>query len=232
MFFLKRFIFLILICTSFLIKGEEIIVGYPEFSPFTFTLDNTPTGIGINSFSQVAKKLNLNYKFIPVNTYGNGIRRLAQNKIDLFLLATESPERNVIGDFSKPILINEWSWFSLKGSNFDFQTSDAKSNLKISTYEQSNTHKWLLKQEYQLIYSTTDINAMLRQLQTKRIDGIFLAKPVLIEALTKTTIRPDSLDITIESARPMGIYVSKSYTKKNPLFLSRLNNEIVKLQKQ
>lgn len=206
--------------------ASDLVVGYPEFKPYTYTLKGQPKGIGFQAIKQLNETLNIDLSYEPIATYKNGMTRLKHNKLDALMLATQNTQRDEVAVFSSPIALNKWSWFTLKEKQLDFKNLYNKKNLRITTYDNANTHRWLIDNNYGTIYTTTDITAMLRQLINKRIDAIFVSEAVLLEALNKTEIKEQDLRITVEIAKPMGIYINKKYIEKNPNFMERLNAAI------
>ena len=225
-------VFIFLTFSHFSAWSKQITAGFPEFPPYTFTENNKPSGIGIEMLQKLNTSLELDIELVPVNTYGNGIRRLKQHKIDFFLLATQNSDRDKLAQFSEPLVINRWSWFSLKGNVFEYNTPKSRSELRVATYDHSNTHKWLLSQHFIHIYATTDISAMLRQLKNGRIDAIFLSEQVLLETLKQSETPLDDLSVTLQVARPMGIYVNHKWLEQHPNFMPKLNKAIVSHTKQ
>jgi ABC-type amino acid transport substrate-binding protein len=209
-----------------LAKKVTITMGYPEFPPYTYTKDLKPAGIGVDKLQEITKNSNINIKFEPVDTYGSGMNFLRNNKIDGLFLASQNRERDDLAEFSHPIGTNNWVWVSRKNKSVEFNTELAKSSLRIATYKNANTHIWLQKNRYELVYPTTDVSAMIRQLMNLRVDTIFLAEEVFNKALKNSQWRKSDVNITIEITKPMGLYISKFFLRKHPDFMKQLNLQI------
>jgi len=228
---LPKFLFIITLLTSsgFSSLASEIIAGYPEFKPFTFTERDNAKGEGIAILQNIGQEMNWAIQPVAVQTYGNGIRRLQQNKIDLLLLASQNSERDKIAKFSRPVMFNRWSWVTLKTKPVDFQDPNLKRHLRVVTYNHSNTHSWLQQNRYELIYATTDVVAMLRQLKNHRVDAIFISEHVLVEALNLSELNKEDLTFNVETIKEMGIYVNLQFLERNPNFMTQLNSAIENL---
>lgn len=224
--FSQRPLTLLLCLLFFSVHAEELVVGYPEFKPYTYTTDGKADGIGVQFLRDIQKELNKEIKFVPIQTYKNGVARLKHDKIDVLLMATQNEERDQFGIFSLPIAMNNWSWFSLKNNKYDYKNAFNKKNLKIVTYDQANTHHWLIEQGYGVMYSTTDLTAMMRQLVSSRVDTIFISEEVMLEALKRASLTLDDLHIQLEIAQPMGLYISNKYFDRYPHVMQQINAAI------
>lgn len=224
-----RFLFLFFtFFSTFVVLAKEVSItlGYPEFRPYTYTQDSNPAGIGVTKLKQISKNSNINIKFEPIDTYGRGVNFLRTNKIDGLFLASQNAERDDIAEFSHSIFTNNWIWITRKNHSPLFNSDTSKNNLKITTYGNANTHIWLQKNQYKLVYPTTDIEAMIRQLMYKRVDAIFLAEEVFIKALKESQWRTADVKTTIEIPKPMGLYISKVFLQQHPNFMFKLNKQI------
>ncbi|MFT6528652.1 MAG: polar amino acid transport system substrate-binding protein [Psychrosphaera sp.] len=222
-------LFILLIINKVAAKATSITLGYPEFQPFTYTKDGVALGVGIERLKDVGKQLNLDVTFEPIDSYGIAVRFLRENKIDGLALASRNDERDEIAVFSQPITSNNWIWITRKHYKIDFDSEHAKLHIRISTYKNANTHTWLSKHEYKLIYPTTDVNAMLRQLMHNRVDTIFLAEEVFKQALKSSKWKPNDIKTHLEVSKPFGVYISKFFLQQHPNFMERLNKAIIPL---
>lgn len=223
------FIFLLFLLSP-KVFATELIVGYPEFPPYTFTDQKQAKGLGIDLINKLAKNLKLTIKLKAIETYGNGKTRLKLGRIDALLLASKNAERDNIAVFSTPYLNNNWSWFARLGTKYDYDSSQSKRHLKIATYKGANTHQWLKDNHYNIIYPTTDIQAMIRQLFTQRVDAIFLSEQVFLQALNNSKWSKNELEKHQYIQQPFGIYVSKKFLEGRPTFMKELNAQIRKIK--
>lgn len=221
----KTFITLVIVLWAFACDATPIKLGYPEFSPYTFTKDNQPTGIAIEWMKTISKRLGKQVEFVPVGNYGNAVYKLKINKIDGLLLATKNAERDDIALFSEPLTVNNWNWFYLKQ-----HTDVTNKNITVATHINANTHKWLLKNNYTSIYATADVRAMIRQLEHQRVDAIFLAEKVFKLAVPSSY--PFPYYSTTQRSMPFGIYMNKNYLSQQPEFMEKLNKQIIRLKNE
>lgn len=223
-------LFSVLMLTSFAAKSDKLKIGYPEFKPYTYTLNGEAKGNGIEFFSALAEKLSLDLEWVPVETHGNGFARLNRNVIDAVLLATQNSNRDQLGQFSAPIASNIWSWFLLKRPGKDYQALVNDKEIKVGTLKNTNTHNWLLENDYHAVAATNDLTAMLRQIHNNRIQAIFISERVLKSKLKTLKLGTKGFYIHRQVEKPLGAYISHRYLDRNPNFLSKLNQQIKKLK--
>lgn len=235
--FLMRQVFslicsLSILCFSVRTFSAELTLGYPEFKPYTYTENGITKGLGVEWLDKIAKELKLTIKFEPIDSYGNGVNWLKENKIDGLFLASQNNERDALAFFSHKLTDNKWVWITKKNNHFDFDNISLKKSLRISTHTNANTHVWLKKNNYSQIYPTTDVQAMIRQLMHDRIDAVFLAEQVFLDALTLSPWSHSHVKMAVEVSKPFGVYISKNYLSKNKEFMTKLNLAIEQLKQQ
>lgn len=228
---MKRYFYTLVLLTllPFSIRSEEMRIGYPEFKPYTYTENGEAKGLGIDVFRNIANNLGLEFQLLPVETHGNAFARLTRDKLDAVLLATKNTQRDQTSIFSKPIANNYWSWFFIADKNANYAAQIKNKNIKVATITNTNTHNWLLQNDYKRISATIDITAMLRQIDRGRINAIFISERVLQHRLKMLDLNQDAFHVHRQTTKPFGIYVAKSYLSSKPNFMTKLNEEIVKL---
>lgn len=229
---MKRYFYtlMLLVLLSCAAHSEEMKVGYPEFKPYTYTENGEPKGLGIELFQKIANNLYLNFQLLPIETHGNGFTRLKRGKLDAVLLATKNAQRDLDATFSNPVANNHWSWFFIADKNTNYDVLIRNKNIKVATITNTNTHNWLLKNNYKSIAATIDITAMLRQIDRGRIDAIFISERVLQYRLKTLDLNQEAFHIHRQTTKPFGIYVANAYLKSSPDFMTKLNKEIMKLK--
>lgn len=102
---------------------------------------------------------------------------------------------------------------------------------RIGTILNTNTHKWLVSNGFQVSYATTDPVQLVGLLNRRRLDAVFLAEAVFKEAQLSHDRVVDYLQ-HIELAKPMGVYISKEYLRKEPLFMAKFDQQILEKNNQ
>lgn len=212
---------------------SKIRFAVPNFPPYTFMKGDKFQGVGMVLFEKIMKEVKVPYslKFFP--NHGRAVEETKNNKADGFFLASKNEERDVIAVFSESITINRWSWFLPSGSYWDPEDPKFKISAKIGTHLNTNTHKWLLKNNFEQVFGVPDAEKLpLLMLKRKRFDTVFLAELVFISATEKSGISPNQYKQIVQKAKVFGIYISKDYLSKNPGFMEKLNNAIKKVKKE
>ena len=195
----------------------------PEFKPFTHSINSDPGGIGVDLVSKYLEELNWPYSVQVVPNYGRALAEVKRGKADGFFLASENSERNQYAKLSKAILVNNWSWFYKTGKHIS--PSSFKSLERIGTILNTNTHKWLKANDYQVSHTTVEPRQLVELLNRGRLDAVFMAEAVFLEAVARHQEKAQFKQ-HIGFAKPMGIYISHAYQDKYPDLLPSLNKLI------
>lgn len=217
--------YLLFFAWSDLLTAHTITLGYPEFKPYTYSHKTGAKGLGIEKMNERFGQRGIRIVYQPVAGYGKGVSWLRDGKIDGLLLATQNPERDAIGHFIDLGVVNRWVWFSRANRPLGKDSNSAKKALRIATPQNANTHNWLVAQNYQSIIATTDISAMIRLLMNDRVDTVFIAEHVFLQALKQTRWQHAKLQLTVEKSLPFGVYISKQYIDKHPSSWRQLQGE-------
>ncbi|MCP4594897.1 ABC transporter substrate-binding protein [Neptuniibacter sp.] len=209
---------------------ERIELIVPSFKPYTYFEDGEFKGIGVEKIEQVFAELEVEYTLTLAPNYGRAVDELKKGRVDGLFLASENEERNAVAEFSSPIMINRWSWFLAQGSDLHPSQENFKQEAQIATHLNTNTHKWLSRNGYNVGYAPSDTLALPRTLHKKRISAVFLAELVFIESSKELGLSEDDFIQVVEIAKPFGIYISKAYLEHHPGFMQRLNTAIEVIQ--
>lgn len=219
-------IFLILSNNSF--AQSPIRFNVPVFPPYMHEDNGKISGIGVELVEKIMREAGLPYVLKMGSNYGKAVFDVKNGNADGFFLASQNAERDEIAVFSKPVLINRWCWFftdkslNPKGEKF-------KSEARVGSYLNSNTHKWLLENGYNVTGSPPNIDSLVKMLEANRINVIFLSEIVFLDAINKIGQTPEKYIKVIQEEKPFGIYISKEYLSKYPRIMERINEAIDKI---
>lgn len=200
--------------------SAEMRLMLPDFPPYTYMHDGKPSGIGIEVVEPILEKMGVKYTIQISSNHGRALRQLILEKSDGFFMASKNAERDKHAVFSKPILINKWVWVTLKSTNIDIKESS--SSIKVASLLNTNTERWLKKNNYRVVASASSIESLVKLLDVNRVDAIFLSEAVLIEAVGDLT----KYNTSVAVEKDFGFYVSKSFIDKYPTFMQELNEHI------
>ncbi len=217
---------LILFTVSAILSDDTIHFVTPQFKPFTYLEENQLKGVGIERVTTLFQELNIPITFSVVPNYGRAVEDVRQNKYDGFFLATQNDERDSIAIFSHPIMMNKWCWFTLLDQELTPLSPQFKQNAQVSTVLNTNTHKWLKKNQYNISFATNDKSAILRLLIAKKVDAIFIAEEVFLQLLRDQGVPRSSVQSFTQSQKPFGLYLSRKKAAQNPDLIRQINSVI------
>lgn len=221
-------LFILYSCLSQMAAAQEslrfLIADYP---PYTYQENGRSMGIGYEAVVAVMADMQQPFSVKLVPSFGRAVVDIRQDKADGFFLATENAERSALAEFSEPVLRIQWSWVWLK-QRTDLEPGSAlfKQQAKVSAHANSNIQQWLMENNYQVAPGTADVRGLLSLLQFNRVDAILLP-----ELTIKTVMQQQGVDATLynfkqEVTLPFAIYINKTYLKKHPQFMQKLNTAI------
>lgn len=208
------------------VSGDHLVLILPDFKPYTYLEQGEFKGIGVDKVRQILDKTETPYEFRLAPNYGRAVEELKNHRVDGLFLASENDERNAVAQFSDSVVINRWSWFMHKGVRLMPDETGFKEQISIATHLNTNTHKWLKKNNYLVGFAPADLNILPRVLLNRRVGAVFLAEAVFLKACEDQGIDPRSFTQIVEIAKPFGIYIHKAYLENNPEFMGKLNQAI------
>jgi len=201
----------------------------PHFPPYTFEKDGVIQGIGVELVDKIFKEARIQYTVKVVPNYGRAIQEIKAGRADGFFLASQNAERDAIAVFSNPVTTNNWCWFFPVGSKLNPKDEIFKADAKVGTQLNTNTHKWLKKNGYNVAGSPPHVDAILKMLKLNRINVVFLAEAVFFDLIHKSGEKKKSYKKVLQQKKPFGIYISKEYLLKNPGIMENINAAIGKV---
>lgn len=203
----------------------------PDYPPYTYQDNGRNQGIGYDAVAAIMSDLEQPFSIQLVPHFGRAIVDLQQDAVDGFFLATESEERNKNAEFSEPVLMIQWTWVWLKQrTDLDPGSANFKHKAQVSAQTNSNAFRWLKEHLYQVTAGTTDIRGLLNLLKFKRVDAILLPQLTVKTLMEERGIDTALYNFQQEINLPFAIYINKTYLKKHPQFMQRLNAAIGRYQ--
>ena len=208
---------------------SEMIFHVPNFPPYQFEKDGKIQGIGIELVDKIMREAGIQFSLKLVSNYGIAVYDVRAGNSDGFFLASQNAERDEIAGFSNSVAINRWCWFLPANSTLNPKEENFKAKASVGTYLNSNTHKWLRKNGYNVTGSPENIESLFKMLKKNRINVVLLAEAAFYEAASKAGEKQESFRKVVQVEKPFGIYVSKDYLSKNPGIMEKLNAAIIKV---
>lgn len=227
---LRRIFYLIIIVFMPVIShvhGQQltpIVIGVPEFKPYTYLENGVLTGTAIKQMQPIFDALPEKVTLRQYSNYSLLLKALKADEIQGFFLASQNTERDRYAIFTKPLAFNNWSWFTLRENEFDFESADFKYTSTVATTSKTNTFRWLTRNGFQV--HSSSITQLPSLLLNKKVNAVFSAENVFLQACKDQGIHPKSFHKTLHESRPFGMYISKKYSETNPDFIKTLNSLI------
>jgi len=204
---------------------EPLRFVVPNFPPYMYQKNGELAGEGVSRVDKILKKAAIPFSFKLTTDYDRAIYEVKSGYSDGFFLASQNDERDKIAVFTKPVMQNAWCWFLLNSTSLDPQDIKFKS-ANVGTILNTNTHKWLNKNEFTSVSGVLEPQILLKMLSKGRLDAIFLSEAVFTEAIAKIGYSKSNFKIVVQKIRPFGMYISKGYLSKNPEALHTINKAI------
>lgn len=215
------------------VMAAPLRLAVPQFPPYTSMDNGQFSGVGIELVDQVLKVLDQPYQYISVPNYARALAELRRGRIDGFFLASENEQRNLLAEFSEPLMINRWLWFMRPDDERDPRSESFKRQAQVASLLGSNTSVWLLKHNYQVMMKASTIKELPPLLlRLNRIDAVFLAEKVFKQELTLQGYTEKDYRVVEQISKPFGLYISKSYIAHHPDFMSQLNEAIKQVKQE
>lgn len=217
----------LLLCVAFPIASAtpQLNVLVPYFPPYTHETNHEISGLGIDLANKVFKQAGISVRYRLFPNYAKALHEMEQGRGDAVLLASQNTERDNIAVLTKPLIINYWCWYLLKSNALTPFDDNFKQKAKISSHFKTNTHKWLIENNYTVEPAMQVLN--LPQLLIRgRVDAVFIAELAFEEALKQNNLNLKQFKKYIALEKPFGIYLSKTYLAKNPEMLQKINHAI------
>jgi len=216
-------------CGSFHLLAQTLRVAVPDYPPYTYVLNKQIAGEGYEAFDKIMSELGIEYRAEAVPNFGRSLIDLENNLVDALLLATESPERSALAEYSEPLFFTDWAWVWLaERDEIKPYSEQFKQTTTVSAQMNSNIYRWLAMQQYQITPGTNDIRGLFNLLDHGRVDAIMLPALTARTLLAENDRNKSQYKIHKHVQLPYGIYVSKAYLAKNPGFMASLNRAIDK----
>lgn len=205
---------------------DDLALGVPNFKPYTYLENKKITGSAISPVKKAMAHMKVKADYRLYETYTDLLRALKRGDIQGFFLASKNAERDSYAEFSEPITLNNWTWFTLKENQKNIKSDAFKRHDLIGTIKKTNTFRWLTRNGYQV--RADDIEALPKLLVTGKVDAVFAAEAVFEKSCEEEKVPTTLFRKNIEIGKPFGIYMSKEYLRENAGFMKKLNRYITK----
>lgn len=217
-----------LICLS----QDTLKFAMPHYPPYTLHESKGLGGFGYQAVLQVVKGAGYDLDVIKVPNYGRALRALQTGKADGMFLASRNNERDEVAIMTKRISYSNWSWVTLNDwKSLDLTSEVFKQEAIIAAPINTNIHKWLLANKFNVLSGSSKIDFLFKLINTKRATAMMLPEVSVYSYIKEYNIDEKRYQIEVAQRRPFGIYIHKETAKKYPELITRLNQQIEKVLK-
>lgn len=204
--------------------SDEVHLMTMVYPPYTEIVDGKITGTSVENI-RCAFKAMPEKVAIHARPFNRAKLLTKQGKADGFFSASHKKSRDKYATHSGPIETQNWTWFQLKESPFDPDTSEFKEKAVTSSFLGSNMHSWLISNGYQVTDNPpTNSGQLLSMLMRKRIDAFLMNEQAMDHAMTDQQ-RAMTKRRVIHSHN-LGVYFGHHFLNKNPGFMDRFNGAL------
>lgn len=209
--------------------AQTLRVAVADYPPYTFVQDQQIDGEGFQAFDSIMTELGIKYRAEAVPHFGRSLIDMENNQLDALLLATESPERSSLAQYSEPLFFTDWAWVWLaKRNDIQPDSEQFREVAIVSAQKNSNIYRWLALQDYQITPGTSDIRGLFNLLDHGRVDAIMLPEITATTLINNHQRDKTQYKIHKHIKLPYGIYISKAFLANHPDFMQKLNQAIKK----
>jgi ABC-type amino acid transport substrate-binding protein len=150
---------------------------------------------------------------------------------DAFYSASQNSKRDAYAIASEQLLPQRWNWYLLNDSTLDPTQDSFKSKGTVGAIFGSNMLKFAQDNDYKIKAQPPTMEALVKMLNSKRIDAILVNDLVMKEYLKDVNILESRFKTVLSKDKPLRIYFSKKFVNENPWFLDKFNETLKKYQK-
>lgn len=204
--------------------SDPMILGVPQFKPFTYLENGQIKGDVLDEVKRILDASEIRFKIIFIENYSLLIKAVKSKKIDGFFVATQNVERDRYAVFSKPIILDGFSWFILNDARYEFNSSDFKLHAKVGAVGKTNSFRIATRRGYQVYGQPLPLLA--QQFTHKTLDAVFATEMAFRYQLDNLPFSKKHYRIIKDSERPFGLYISKHYLQNNKNVMQTINANI------
>lgn len=206
--------------------AQDIRFAAPEYPPYTGEVDGEATGIGVTLVEDIMRRAGLRMSVHIVPNYSRCVFEVSHQHADGFFLGSRNAERDAVAVLSRPVMINRWIWVSMAKNPAIPDTDAPAGPIGVGVLLNTNPHIWLKDHGYRITGTPTSAVSLIAMLEAGRFDLALVPELVFQHAVQQTGRNPGNYATRLHSNQAFGIYVGKSYLRRYPDALDRINKAI------
>lgn len=205
-------------------RPERLLLATQQLYPYQYVENEVIKGFGIEKLKCILRRMEQPYQLTMIN-WDRAQLLTEVGTQNGFFLASQNDKRDEYAVMSAAIGEQNWSWFSLSDLA-EVNTPMFKSNVEVTALFGSNSWYWLQKEGYQVIKNPRSPKAMLNLMINGDVSVILGNELVIDETIKEMGISYRAIFKVRAKSQPLGVYFSKAFIKKYPLFLTNFNDAI------
>ncbi|MCJ8349250.1 transporter substrate-binding domain-containing protein [Moritella sp.] len=212
------------------IRPERLLLATQMWSPYQYQENGEMKGLGIVKLKCILKVMKQPYQITMTDWDRSQILTEVGELHGLFL-ASKNDTRDKYAEYSAPLMNQTWSWFSLSDA-IDTKSHQFKKEVPVTALFGSNKWLWLQKQGYRVEKKPRRATALIELLLSGEVGAVLANDVVMDNAINQLGISHRAITKTMVNEKPLGVYFSKKFTEKYPLFINEFNQAIVACEGQ
>lgn len=208
---------------------QQIQILVPNYPPYSHQKNGQWQGKAFKQAISILNKANIAYKLIPGSNFAQAFEKLKKNQVNAVLLATENNDRNNYATLTQPFFCANWNWYIDKNIQQPPTSSVFKTEYKVASPYKANSYLWLERNQYN-VAGVLQVDNLAKMLQLKRIDAVLSNSAVFENAAAKANIKLSNFKVSKHSKHLVGMYIQKSYLKRQSNILKTINKTIAAQQ--
>lgn len=203
--------------------AEVVVLSTHEQPPLSYTApDGQIRGEAVDPVRRTLETLGRPFR-IQVRPWERAQLEGTTGVTSGFFAASRNEARDAACTPSSPVAWQVQLWYVRKDAAFTPQQAEFPTRLRFGGYQGANMTEFLRRNNFNLIVTPPNLEALILALQLGRID-VFLGNQETVEATMRRMKVPRGFFLTYpQSRRPLVVYFHKGFLDRNPGFLEKFN---------
>lgn len=202
-------------------SAETIKLTTQEWKPYQTVVNGQVEGTAVKAVKCVIEKMGHKAE-ITVLPWVRAQKDVADGAANGFFAASKSADRDAFAEMSAPFIPQVWRWYTAADKSVDVTSKTAKAGVLAG----SSMEKWLDENGYTGTQKIQSTDALLKMLQSGRIEAILANEIVFKESLGAAGIAESAFKSTQHSDRPLGVYFGKTFLASHAGFMDGFNAQV------
>lgn len=201
--------------------ADTIKLTTQEWKPYQSTTNGQLDGLAVKAVKCILDKMGHKAE-ITVLPWTRAQKEVADGNAAGFFAASKSGDRDAFAEMSQAFIPQVWRWYTPADKTVDVSSKATK----VGVLAGSSMEKWLDENGFTATQKIQSTDALVKMLQSGRIEAVLANEIVFKEALTASGVPDSAFKAPQHSDRPLGVYFGKSFLASHPGFLNAFNGQV------